>query len=248
MYKDITIIVVTSVLPSHPETTIIDETINAIRQQLPDSEIILQIDGLREEQLDRKDDYDEYKSRVLWKCLHKWHNVLPLIFDEHMHQSGMMAETFEHIRTPLLLYVEGDAPITPDLKIDWQECIDMIYNGEANTIRFHHEDVIPKDHEHLMLDVEGNFIKTCQWSQRPHLSSVLYYKEVVIPTIPDKAFIEDTFHSVVQSDYDDHETIGWHKHRLWIYYPDKGEHIKRSYHLDGRAGGLKFTSDDEVWT
>jgi hypothetical protein len=38
---------------------------------------------------------------------------------------------------------------------------------------------------------------------------------------------------------------GWDKHKLWIYHPEGS--IKRSYHLDGRAGTRKFTSDDDVW-
>jgi hypothetical protein len=46
--KDITVVLVTSVIPSHPETYIVEETIKSIRHHLPDSEIILQIDGLRE--------------------------------------------------------------------------------------------------------------------------------------------------------------------------------------------------------
>lgn len=81
--QDITVVVVSSVLPSHPSTAVIDETIASIRHHLPDSEIILQLDGLRDEQLDRKADYDEYKTRVTWKCLHKWSNVLPVVFDKH---------------------------------------------------------------------------------------------------------------------------------------------------------------------
>ena len=57
--NDITIVLVTSVLPSHPDTHIIDETISSIRSHFPDNEIILQIDGLRDEQKHRKDAYDE---------------------------------------------------------------------------------------------------------------------------------------------------------------------------------------------
>ena len=67
--RDITIVVVTSVLPSHPSTDIIDETIKSIRFHFPDNEIIMQIDGLRREQNHRKADYDEYKNRIL-KFIH----------------------------------------------------------------------------------------------------------------------------------------------------------------------------------
>jgi hypothetical protein len=34
-------------------------------------------------------------------------------------------------------------------------------------------------------------------------------------------------------------------HKLWIYHPEGN--IKRSYHLDGREGGRKFTTDDDAW-
>jgi hypothetical protein len=245
MTDDITVIIPTSVLPSHPSTAILDETIASIRHHLPKSEIILQIDGVRQEQLGRTEDYNKYITKVLWKCLHKWKNVLPIMFSEHSHQTNMMKATIDLIKTPLLLYVEADCPLVLDETIDWVKCIQMIYSGEANTVRFHFEGVIPKEHEHLMLGEKNGFMRTVQWSQRPHLSSVLYYKDVILPTVREKYFIEDTFHGTVMIDWDDHGQIGWNKHRLWIYYPDK-KNIKRSYTTDGRQGGLKFTSDDEV--
>lgn len=246
MSSNITIVIPTSVLPSHPSTEIIDQTIKDVRTHLPDSEIIMQIDGLRDEQADRKADYDEYKTRVLWKCLHEWENVIPFVFDTLHHQTDMLKATFHEIKTPLLLYVEGDAPLVPDKKIDWEACEQMIFKGKANTIRFHHEDLIPDEHRSLMISgVKDGFMQTIQWSQRPHLSSTLYYKDVVLPTLPEKTFIEDGFHGVVMNDWHDYGTIGWNKHRLWIYHPNKG--IKRSYTTDGRQNTRKFTSDDEAW-
>lgn len=241
----ITAIVVSSVLPSHPSTEIIDETINSIRHHLPDAEIIIQLDGLRDEQLDRKADYDEYKRRVLWKCLHQWTNVLPVVFEEHSHQTNMMRATIDQIKTPLMLYVEADCPLIIDREIDWDECIEMITSGKANTIRFHFEAFVPKEHSHLMLEKKGNFLQTIQWSQRPHLSRTAYYKNLVLPRVKEKFFIEDTFHGAVQDDYNVLGMAGWGLHGLWIYHPE-GQ-IKRSAHLDGRAGGRKFTTDDEIW-
>ncbi len=202
MDKNITIILVTSVLPGHPDTSLINETISTIRHHLPNSEIIMQIDGLRKGQADRKDDYDLYKTRILWDCLHMHKNILPIVFEEHSHQTDMMKKTIDLIRTPLMLYIEGDAPLTPDRDIDWDKCIKYIMDGEANTIRFHHENVLPKEHESLMIGPTVNgFRKTYQWSQRPHLSSVKYYKDTVLRNVKDKYFIEDTFHGEVALDY-----------------------------------------------
>lgn len=236
--NDITIVVATSVLPSHPDTAVIDETISTIRSHFPNNEIILQMDGLREERLSRKSDYDEYKNKVLWKCMHEWKNILPMIFDEYCHQTTMMKKTIDTINTAAMLYIEGDAPITPDCEIDWQKCLDMLEYNKANTIRFHFEAVIPKEHNHLMFGIEDIFMKTIQWSQRPHLSTVKYYRDVVLPFSNEQSFIEDRFHGKVQDD-------GWDAHKLWIYHPEGN--IKRSYHLDGRQGTQKFTSDDKVW-
>lgn len=245
--NDITIVLVTSVLPSHPDTHIIDETISSIRSHFPDNEIILQIDGLRDEQKHRKDAYDEWKNRVLWKCMHQWKNVLPFVFEEHCHQTTMMSRTINEIITPILLYVEGDAPLVPDRHIDWDKCLSMLSSNRAYTIRFHFEETIPVEHNHLMLGHEDDFMKTIQWSQRPHLSFVNYYKENVLRFSKQNFFIEDIFHGVVQDDYSRYGNAGWNRHKLWIYYPNGGNKIKRSYHLDGREGTRKFTSDDDVW-
>ena len=246
--NDVTIILATSVIPNHPDTSMIDETIKSIRFHFPKNEIIMQIDGLRDEQIHRKDDYDEYKNRILWKCLHEYNNVLPIVFKKHSHQSTMMRQTINLINTSCLLYVEGDAPLTPDVEIDWDKCLDMLEYNKANTIRFHFESSIPEPHNHLMFGLEDGFMKTSQWSQRPHLSKVKYYKDIVLPPLEDKTFIEDRTHGIIQDDilpYDQFSEEGWNKHKLWIYHPEGN--IKRSYHLDGREGTRKFTSDDDAW-
>lgn len=240
--NDVTIILATSVLPSHPSTDIIDETIKSIRVHFPTNEIIMQIDGLRKEQANREEAYNEYKNKILWKCLHEYINVLPIIFDEHSHQSTMMRKTIDEIQTSLLLYIEGDAPLTPDMPIDWQKCLDLIEYEKANTIRFHFEALIPEQHNNLMFGLEDGFMKTSQWSQRPHLSRVSYYRNVILPPLKDNVFIEDTTHGLIQEDC---KINGWDSHKLWIYHPEGN--IKRSYHLDGREGTRKYTSDDDVW-
>ena len=83
MRKDITVIIPTSVIRSHPSTAIIDETINNIRYHLPDSEIILQIDGIRDEQLHRKKEYDEYKKiQAREKIIKRMENIKARIYNK----------------------------------------------------------------------------------------------------------------------------------------------------------------------
>jgi len=259
--SDVTIIVPTSYIPSHPSTKVIETTINNTRFHFPDSEIILQIDGLRLEQSDYKKDYDEYKSRVLWKCLHEWENVLPIIFDKHSHQSTMMKKTINLVQTPLILYIEGDLPLRTDRDIDWNKCLDMFEYNRANTIRFYLREEMPQEHFHMMCGQEDIFMKTVQWSQNPHLSFTNYYKNTILPNIRDKNYIEDEFYGKAQTDCEylpgeQPITIepyvfkirNWEAHKMFIYYPDNGQNVSRVLHLDGRQSTRKFTQDDEFWS
>lgn len=253
--NDVTIIIPTSYIPSHPSTKIIEETINNSRFHFPNNEIILQIDGMREEQLEYEPEYLEYKNRVLWKCLHEWKNVLPIIFDEHSHQSTMMKKTIDLVQTSLILYIESDLPLRIDRDINWQECFDMLGYEKANTIRFYLREEIPQEHMHLMCGQEGNFMKTVQWSQNPHLCLTNYYRNVVLPNVGEKNYIEDEFYGIPLLECESakskktgfYEATKWKKHKMFIYYPDNGENLSRLIHLDGRQSTRKFTVDDEYW-
>jgi hypothetical protein len=253
--NDVTIVIPTSYIPSHPSTKIIEETINNSRFHFPNNEIILQIDGMREEQLKYEQEYLEYKNRVLWKCLHEWKNVLPVIFDEHSHQSTMMKKTIDLIQTSLIFYIESDLPLRIDREIDWQECFDMLGYEKANTIRFYLREEIPQEHMHLMCGQQGNFMKTVQWSQNPHLSLSNYYRNIVLPNIGEKNYIEDEFYGIPLLECESakskktgiYEATKWKKHKMFIYYPDNGKNLSRLIHLDGRQSTKKFTVDDEYW-
>src|SRR3990167_3538122 len=110
MKDTLTIVMPTSPIPSHLSTEVVEESIRRLRAypDLKDCEILIQIDGIREEQRHREADYEEYKRRLLWLCAHEFENCLPIVFDEHLHQAGMLRATLDRIRTPLLFYVEHD--------------------------------------------------------------------------------------------------------------------------------------------
>jgi hypothetical protein len=258
--NDVTIIIPTSYIPSHPSIKIIETTINNTRFHFPDNKIILQIDGMRSEQLNYKEDYDKYKDKVLWKCLYEWKNVLPIVFNEHSHQSTMMKKTIDLVKTPLILYIEGDFPLRVDRNIDWNKCFNMFQYNKANTIRFYVRERIPQEHAYMMCGQEDVFMKTVQWSQNPHLSFTNYYRDIVLPSIGERNYIEDEFHGKVQFDCRRvpnnkrnleatyvFKIINWEAHKMFIYYPDNGQNLSRVLHLDGRQNTKKFTRQDESW-
>lgn len=230
----ITTLVSSSPIKSHPDTHVLEETIESIRRQVF-TEIILMFDGVRPEQENRREDYEEYIRRALWLCDHKWGTVLPLVFDDHLHQGACTKRALEHVNTPHILYVEHDTPLTGN--IPWFSLQGLIEDETANLIRFHHEHKIPEEHNYLMLDraTDLPMTQTLQWSQRPHLAKTEFYQSMLDRCFPDdeKNFIED----VVYTHLANTDHWGWWK--TWIFTPTGGD-IRRSYHLNGRAGEDKF--------
>lgn len=240
----ITVLIPTSPIPSHPSTRIIDETIASVRAQLPLCEILIMIDGVRPEQEERAADYDEYVKKLLWKTNNEWENVAPVLFDSHRHQAGMTRETLAMVKTPLILFVEHDTPICET--IEWEGLTETIMKGDANVIRLHHEAKILEEHSYLMIDMEPEIIngvplvRTAQWSQRPHLASTHFYKEILEKYFAPNArtMIEDVIHSPVGEAFHIRGKNGWNEFKVMIYAPP-GD-MKRSYHLDGRENDPKY--------
>jgi hypothetical protein len=243
----ITVVTPVSPIKSHPDTSILEETITSVRTLLPSAEIFLTFDGVRDEQKSRKEDYDEFIRRTLWLSDHVWGNVVPFLFDEHEHQSGMMRHIIDKIDTSLLLYVEQDTPIVTDEPIDMPAIEQMILDGQSNLVRLYHEGVMPVEHNHLMHGRSNQFIETSQWSQRPHIASTAYYRRILDShfTAGSKCFIEDRMYGILEEAERIDGYQGWVQHRIHIYDPGNGN-MKRSYHTDGRAGESKF-DDTQVY-
>lgn len=243
--KYITVVIPVSPIKSHPDTRVLNETIMSVREQLPDAEIIITFDGVRAEKEDKRKDYEEFIRRALFLCNTTW-NAVPIIFENHTHQAGMLKSLINYIKTPTILYVEQDTPLTTD-KIDFQKCILDIISGKANVIRFHFEAFIPEPHKHMILgEVEDGLLKTVQWSQRPALASTLFYKRILAEHFSNNSncFIEDVLHGKLWNDYVQNGMQAWNQWRVFIYHPEGS--IKRSTHTDGREGEAKF-DDTQVW-
>lgn len=234
---EITVVIPVSPIKSHPDTRILDETIKSIRAHL-DCRIVITFDGVREEQEDKRKDYELFINNILSSG---YDRIYPVIYKDHLHQSGMMRDVLQYIKTPYILYVEQDTPLTPDMSIEWDKCINLLETGESNCVRFHFESEIPKEHKHMMLgEPRKGFLKTAQWSQRPHLATTAFYKRIMNEYFSEKnnCFIEDNMHGRVWNSYREDGGLGWNQFRIHIYHP--AGNIKRSYHTDGRENETKY--------
>jgi len=236
---DITFLIPTSVIPSHPDTSIIEETVASIRFHFPLADILVMIDGVRHEQQDRTADYEEYTQRLLRLCNFEWTNVFPILFQDHQHQANMTRLALDYVRTPLICFVEHDTPLVTDWPYDWENIFELIKSGDVDMLRFHFESRIHPEHEHMMLDPDPVVLhgvrlrRTIQWSQRPHVAKADYYRKILADHFPltGRTMIEDKMHSVAQCE-PEHHTVA-------VYTPE-GETILRSYNLDGRKDDPKF--------
>jgi len=237
MNDQITVLIPVSPIPSMPSTEVIDQTVASVRQRLPDSEIIIMFDGLPAHFLQYKQAYDEFTKTLLWKINNEMGNAVPLLFNTHHHQTGMVREALKLVRTPMILFLEQDTPLHNDIPFD--KLTEPVRSGYINLLRFHFEAQIHPEHQHLMLDqspidILGQpFLRTKQWSQRPHLASTQYYRDICAKYWDDQPrFIEHAMYGLVAEGGDNYD-----EHRLHIYAPEGT--LVRSKHLDGRRLGAE---------
>lgn len=231
--SNITALIPVFPIPSNPSSEVLDQTMTSIRERLPDAEIILMFDAVPQTHMHLKAAYEEFEAKMLWRCEHEFQNVTPLVFSEHHHQSLMVKEALKIVRTPLILWSEQDTPLHNDIPFD--QLSEVVLTGYANLIRLHHEAQVHPEHEYLMLDhtpidiLGVPFLRTRQWSGRPHLASSKFYRDICSKYWDDKPrFIEHIMYGiVVDGAYDEF--------RLHLYAPEGT--LVRSLHLDGRRRG-----------
>jgi hypothetical protein len=234
----VTVLMPSSPIPSHPSLEIITDAVQRIRAvpELAGCEILILLDGVREEQLDRAPAYEEYKRRLIDAC--NWDDAfagcVPVVFDRHTHQVAMTRHALSMVRTPLVYFVEHDTYAFGE--IPWVPICDAMSDA-VPVVRFHifHE-VLP-EHRHLYHEREEiggvPLVRTTQWSQRPHLATTDYYRWLLdtYTREDDVSMIEDRVHGPVENE-------PWERFRLRVYAP-QGD-MTRSQTSNGRQGDPKL--------
>lgn len=237
MEKEITVLISSSPIPSHPSVAIIQETLDSVRYHLPDAKIIIMLDGVREEQKDCEKAYHLYIMQLATKLLaSKDRQIRIYPFNTFTHQALMTMNTLKTVYTPLILFMEHDTPLV-DRPIDWALLKRMIREGYSNHIRLHYDEQIHPDHQHLMCGKLTDYlIKTVQWHQRPHLAHATWYEQILANNFTEssRTWIEDKMYSPVTC-------APWEAYKLTVYDPNgNGLEMKRSRDLNGRASDKKY--------
>lgn len=241
----VTVVMTTSPIHLHPSTDMIEAVIRKIRSypELAECEVIIGVDGLSAEQLHHRERYEEYKRQLIHNCNWKpeLSGVLPVVFSEYSHQSGMMGTLLSKVRTPVILFCCHDE--APKGDIDFRGIVNaLLKNPTVNVVRPHvYSELLPEpSHGRLYLDrsphvIEGvPLIRTVCWSQRPHLAKTEFYKRMIEDNFGEdaKVNIEDLMWPILSNQCLYHG-VPHEKWGVWIYAPS-GD-MCRSEHLDGRG-------------
>jgi hypothetical protein len=229
---NITVLICSSPIKSHPSTHIIDETIQSVVEHLPGARIVIMQDGVREEQKAYEEAYEQYKVNLI----NKGYPVDFMILSEHCHQARMTLQALHGVLTPIILFIEHDMPLRGDIPID--DIVAKLLSGDADLIRLLYEDNDLTNFSYMLREKEGDFTQTVQWSGRPHFARTDYYRRILTTYFSphSKTFIEDHMHGVVDSEEN------WNNHKLWVYTPALP--VNRFKINDGRDGDEKY--DDQL--
>lgn len=246
MKEQLTILIPTSPIPSHPSTAILDETISNIRKYT-DARIVIMADGIHPSLNHRELDYRKYIDNIGDALFEKkYGNCNLVLFNEHSHQSIMTSIVLEgEVFSPLIMFCEADT--SPIGEIPFNEICNLVkQSSEINYVRFNIFDRILPEHEYLMLDRNPQTVggipitRTIQWSQRPHIAKTEWYKKILQDYFSplERMMIEDRMHGIVIESYKEYkrDLFG-----LAIYTPEGNQ--LRSYHADGRGSDKKIIGE-----
>jgi len=239
MPHPLTVIIPTSPIQSHPDTSILEQTVASVMDRT-DAEILITCDMPRPEMMHREADYLEYLRRVMTLCEKEFENATPIVMPVFCHQVEMLRRVLPQVDSEYIMYVEHDTPLIGD--IDIGSVITDMRQGDLNLLRFYHEVAVHPEHEHLMAGEvhSSGWRPTMQWSQRPHIARKSFYEKRVLRLFDTTArcMIEDVMFGIVEGEWLVRKHEAWRDWRMALYHP--AGNIQRSTHLDGRGGDPKF--------
>lgn len=246
--EQITVCIPTSPIPRHPDTGMIEKTIDSVRFHLPDAKVFVMCDGVRPNVEFRRHQYENYRDRLTKLFFAgRFGNADIIKFGSYTQQATMMRDTLDYrVQTPLVLFCEHDGELVTthnprdgvqetlpqDCVIAWQDIIDLIQSGGANFVRFNAWEKILPAHRHMMggqmIQGSSRFIKTTQYSQWPHVASADFYRKMLR-----EHFRPDERKMIEIGMYGPVAESPWDQYRVVLYDPDGN--ARRFYHRNGRA-------------
>ena len=197
---DLTIIITASVIPSHPDITMIKETMKSLDLiNHKNSKIILAHDY---------SDKKEYKAYLknLENYVENMENVQIVVRDDWGHLTGNVRNAMKYVKTKYILLVQHDFPFIQ--AVDIHKIIeDLKSTPELKYIRFNKrnnnqisgwEKEFNYNNLYNKYQVNKNYsyISSPNWSDNNHICSTEYYNNVILKISKDKTAMENNLKNI----------------------------------------------------
>lgn len=253
----ITVLIVTSPVPSNPSLDMIQKLIESVRVDLPGAEILIGCDSPHESlPPERVDTYNHFLHRLCCWANAQF-NITVFTTDRHSHESGLLHMLMPEVRTPLVLFMEHDCPLIQP--VDFAACLTEMGSHDLRHLRFGHEAHVLDEHAYLYpfgTEPEGakgfinRHIKTVQYSSRPALYTSELMRELLDTYFAPEAtcMIESVLYGPFQTSISRahaesaenrafadrlRRQEAWGRYRSALWAP--GTNLAFSGHLDGRG-------------
>jgi hypothetical protein len=196
--SDITIILSTSPMPSHPSTAFVDEVVESIYKFLfrfERTKIIITCDGTNE----CNESYEHFILNLEEK--YKGYEDIEIIKKpEFGHLTGNLRFAIERVETEFVFLVQHDISFLRFVDIA-KVIEDMRANPQLKHVRFNKRRNTRKRGDYNLgkkrVDANYKYISTPQWSDQNHICTVDYFKNEILTRV-NKGFMEHTMRRKVR--------------------------------------------------
>lgn len=229
---NLTVVITASLIPSHPDIRFIKQTIESLRYiHKPDIKVILAHDYHNDPR------YAKYLYN-LQKYIANKKNIHIVKRNTHGCLTGNVRHAVNYVNTKYMLLMQHDLPFVRD--IDMNKVIeDMQNHPQIKHLRFSYKpnahEIRPKNKALFGTILQGKhyqYMQTAIWSDQNHLTTVDYYKNVILPKCPDGNYMEHTLFKI-QTNKNLQDLYG-----TYLFGNLKeGNYVK---HTNGRQGSRKL--------
>jgi hypothetical protein len=265
IYSKLSIVITSSIIPDHPDTSTIEKVLDSLQNydELSRCNIFILCDGLSEKFKENQElKYEKYKYNLILLTKKYKNRIIPIFYDEHLHQAGCVKDGLKYIRTPLVLLMEHDCMLIRQIDVKSivstmlkreKECNIKQVNLYISGSVYVNEKISPSFgiNGELLIDKDPFYIdnvpliRTKLYSVRPHFVFTDHLRYIVSNL--SREYIEDKTYGSVIKDFNKNHDEALRRWGIFIYHPlypgdfgypgeglYKNSDIRRHEHLDGR--------------
>jgi Glycosyltransferase sugar-binding region containing DXD motif len=196
--RDLTVVVQSSFVPSHPSTEMIERSIASLCRLGEGFRLLTAFDGCRAEAHDRRK-YLDYKQRARQRLPGEF-----LEMTQWGHSGGTLPPTLERIETPFLLYWEHDWELSADVDVEGILAA-LDEHDDVRFIRLNKRRNETQASDRELRQRPGlspvPLVITPSWSANPHFSTATVFRNFVLPRSRPGELLETPLFHESQDDY-----------------------------------------------